>query len=140
MTTVQPTDFELEILQELWARGPLTVREVHDVLTKRRQLVYTSVLKAMQLMHEKGIAHRDDSQRSHIYSAAVEEGAIKQGIVNSLVDQVFGGSAAGLAMHALSTRPASAEEIRKLQDLLEDMEASNNAPTGKSKPAGKKKG
>lgn len=123
MAVPQPTDFELEILQELWARGPLTVRDVHDVLSKRRQLVYTSVLKAMQVMHEKGLAKRDDSQRSHVYSAGVREDEVKSDIVENLVDQVFGGSAAGLAIHALVARTPSSEEIHKLQDLLVEMEA-----------------
>jgi predicted transcriptional regulator len=138
MSVPQPTDFELEILQELWARGPLTVRHVHDVLSARRQLVYTSVLKAMQLMHEKGLLLRDDSQRSHVYHAAVEEHAIKKGIVGNLVDQVFGGSAAGLAMHALSTRPASSEEIRKIQDLLVELEAQHQEASPKRPEKGKK--
>lgn len=127
MTAPQPTDFELEILQELWARGPLTVREVHDTLSKRRQLVYTSVLKALQLMFEKKLVLRDESQRSHVYEAAVEEDSVKSSIVGDLMDQVFGGSAAGLAMHALSTRPASSEDIKKIQVLLETLESQQDA-------------
>lgn len=123
MSRPVPTDFELEILQELWARGPQTVRQVHESLIQRRAMVYTSVLKAMQLMHEKGLVRRDDSQRAHIYEAAVAEEATKNGIVGNLMDQVFGGSAAELAMHALASRPASSEEIRMIQDLLEELES-----------------
>lgn len=139
MTIPPPTDFELEILQELWARGPLTVREVHDTLSKRRQLVYTSVLKAMQLMFEKGLATRDEAQRSHVYAPAVKEHEVKSRIVGNLADQVFGGSAAGLAMHALSTRPASSEEIRMIQDLLENLEAQQAPAPEKTKTRSDKK-
>lgn len=136
MALPQPTDFELEILQELWARGPLTVRQLHDTLSTRRKMVYTSVLKAMQLMHEKGLLHRDDSQRSHVYAAAVGESATKSTIVEGLVDRVFGGSGAGLAMHALSTRPASSEELRKIQDLLSELETKQS----EAPKAGRKRG
>ena len=135
----KPTDFELEILQEIWANGPLAVRDVHTALSKRRQLVYTSVLKAMQLMHEKGLLARDESQRSHIYHALVKEQEIKSGIVGSIADQVFGGSAAELAMHALSSRPASSEEIRKIQHLLEELDQRLTEESKPTKP-GKKKG
>jgi BlaI family penicillinase repressor len=118
----KPTDFELEILQELWRNGPSTVRTVHEVLSKRRSLVYTTVLKAMQVMHEKGILNRDDSSRSHIYSPAIEEDATKSRLLDSVVNQVFGGSAAEMAMHALSKGRTSSEELKKLQELLDTIE------------------
>lgn len=122
MTAPQPTDFELEILQELWAKGPQTVRQVHDVLSKRRQLVYTTVLKAMQVMHEKGLLKRDDSERAHVYVPAVDEQKVKRSIVMGVIDQVFGGSAAGLAMHALNARPTSSDELAQIQSLLGELE------------------
>jgi len=122
VTPPKPTDFELEILQELWRNGPSTVRTVHEVLSKRRSLVYTTVLKAMQVMHEKGILNRDDSSRSHIYSPAIEEEATKSRLLDSVVNQVFGGSAAEMAMHALSKGRTSSEELKKLQELLDTIE------------------
>lgn len=137
MTPPQPTDFELEILQELWAKGPQTVRQVHETLSKRRQLVYTSVLKAMQVMHEKGLLRRDDSNRAHVYGAAVEELKVKRNIVMGVINQVFGGSAATLAMHALSAKPASSDELAKIQDLLGELEDGNKpAPKEKARKAG----
>lgn len=122
VTPPKPTDFELEILQEIWRNGPSTVRTVHEVLSKRRSLVYTTVLKAMQVMHEKGILNRDDSSRSHIYSSAIEEEATKSRLLDSVVNQVFGGSAAEMAMHALSKGRTSSEELKKLQELLDTIE------------------
>ena len=132
MKPPQPTDFELEILQELWAKGPLTVRVVHDTLSKRRQLVYTTVLKAMQVMHEKGLLKRDDSARAHVYVAAVEELKVKRNIVMNVIDQVFRGSAAGLAMHALNARPTSSDELAQIQSLLGELE-SGHKPAVKEK-------
>lgn len=127
MTPPQPTDFELEILQELWAKGPQTVRQVHETLSKRRQLVYTTVLKAMQVMHEKGILKRDDSARAHVYVPAVEEMKVKRNIVMGVINQVFGGSAAGLAMHALNAKPASSDELANIQNLLGELEDAQKA-------------
>jgi len=118
----KPTEFELEILQELWREDERTVRQVWETIAVRRPMVYTSVLKAMQVMHEKGLVRRDESQRSHLYSAAVREQDVKKNLVGNVVDQVFGGSAADLAMHALTNRPVSDDELRKISDLLDTME------------------
>jgi predicted transcriptional regulator len=135
----QPTDFELEILQELWSRGPLTVRDVHSTLNARRKMVYTTVLKAMQVMNDKGLVTRDDSARSHVYAAAIDEQSTKLGIVTGIIDQVFGGSAAGLAMHALAARPASSDELRKVQDLLDQLEGEQHDSAPPAKPSAKSK-
>ena len=126
----RPTEFELEILQELWRKGPLTVRQVYDVLNAQRSMVYTTVLKAMQVMFEKGIVTRDDSQRSHIYASNIAEEDVKSRVVKKIVDQVFNGSAADLAMHALETRSASQDEIRKIKVLLEELEANPGVQPG----------
>lgn len=141
MPNRQPTDFEIEILQELWGKGPQTVRQVYETLSARRSLVYTSVLKAMQLMHEKGLVRRDESERSHVYEAAVDEQETKLGIVSNIIEQVFGGSAAGLAMHALNAKPSSSDDIQKIQEMLDSLEAVDEQPAPqKKKPKGGRSG
>ncbi len=119
--TPRPTDGELAILEVLWRRGPSTVREVHDELAG--DTAYTTALKMMQIMADKGLATRDTSQRSHVYTAALDQAKTQQWLARDLVDRAFGGSAAQLAMHALSAKSASSEEraeIRRLLDALED--------------------
>ncbi|MGQ0642301.1 MAG: BlaI/MecI/CopY family transcriptional regulator [Gemmatimonadaceae bacterium] len=118
-----PTPGELEILRVLWRRGPSTVREVHETLDKTRgarAVGYTTVLKLMQIMAEKGLARRDKSSRTHVYSAAAAENATKQRLVSDLVDRAFEGSALGLVMHALATRPASSQELEQIRTLLRE--------------------
>ena len=114
-----PTNAELEILHVLWKRGPSTVRDVHDVLLAERDIGYTTVLKTMQLMFEKRLVMRDDSERSHVYEAAVAERSVKRRLVADLLDRAFDGSAAGLMMHALSEKRASKEELAKIRELLD---------------------
>jgi len=126
MTSVRPTEAELEILQVLWSRGASTVREVHDQLTQRKPVVYTTVLKALQVMHEKGLVYRDDDQRSHVYVAAAKEENVKKTAVENVIDRVFGGSGADVAMHALSAKPASSEDIRRIRSLLDEIEERDN--------------
>ncbi len=126
----RPTDFEFEILQELWSAGPLTVRQVHDKLNSRRPLVYTTVLKAMQIMNEKGLVTRDDSERAHLYRAAAEEGAVKNRMLERMIDTAFAGSAVELAMRALSVRRASDDEIRRIKELLGQMDDTEDGPRG----------
>ena len=113
-----PTNSELEILNVLWKRGPLTVRDVHEALEKR-DVGYTTTLKLMQLMAEKGLVTRDESARSHIYAAAVQEKKIKKHIVSEMMERVFDGSAASLVMQALSSHKASKEEIEQIRELLD---------------------
>lgn len=118
----RPTDAELAILRVLWRRGPSTVKQVHEELSRRSSSVYTTTLKILQIMTEKGLVTRDESQRAHLYTARLPEEETQSQIVGDLLDRVFEGSAGRLVMRALSARPASAgelEEIRKLLDRLE---------------------
>jgi predicted transcriptional regulator len=116
-----PTNAELEILQVLWSAGPRTVREVHKRIRRRRDVGYTTVLKLLQIMAEKGLVTRDESARSHVYGAAVREQAVKKHLVRDLTDRVFDGSAARLVMQALAAKPASAEELREIRALLDKL-------------------
>ena len=112
-----PTNAELELLQVLWRNGPQTVREVHEAVRGGRDIGYTTVLKTLQVMAEKGLVTRDESERSHVYEAAVPESAVKRRLVADLLDRAFDGSAAGLVMQALSATRAAPEEIRQIRDL-----------------------
>jgi len=116
-----PTDAELEILTILWARGPSTVREVHDELSKGKAIGYTSVLKVMQIMHEKGYVARNTSARSHVYHAIVGRERTQTALVDHLLERAFGGSASQLVQRALSGRRASPEEIAQIRALLDEL-------------------
>ena len=118
----RPTDAELGILLVLWQRGPSTVREVYEQLSQERPIVYTTILKIMQNMTEKGLLIRDESARAHVYRAAQSEEAAQKRLVGDLLDRVFGGSAQKLVMRALSARKASAEERAEIRKLLDEME------------------
>jgi len=115
-----PSNAELEILHVLWRNGPATVREVHDALSRERDLGYTTVLKTMQVMASKKLVTRDESERSHVYTATVEEKSVKRRLVTDLLDKAFEGSAAGLVMHALSGKRASRKEIEEIRKLLDE--------------------
>ncbi|HWA59542.1 MAG TPA: BlaI/MecI/CopY family transcriptional regulator [Gemmatimonadales bacterium] len=117
-----PTPAELQLLRILWSRGPSTVREVHDALAAGTETGYTTTLKLMQNLHAKHLVKRDDSHRQHVYTAAVKEGDTLQGVVRGLIDRAFEGSAAALAMHALEAKPASAEELADLKELIRRLE------------------
>lgn len=116
----RPTDAELAILRVLWDGGARTVREVHETLQDGSG--YTTVLKTMQIMTEKGLVTRDESQRAHIYSARLPRESTQQQLVTDLVDRVFGGSPARLALQALSTKKTSPEELAELRQLLDSLE------------------
>jgi predicted transcriptional regulator len=116
----RPTDSELGILRVLWARGPSTVREVHEALQDGSG--YTTVLKLMQIMTEKGLVVRDESQRAHVYSARATQEKTQRQLVTDLVDRAFGGSPAQLAMQALSSKKTSPEELAELRRLLDTLE------------------
>lgn len=118
----QPTDAELLILNVLWRRGPSTVRQVHEELAPERDAGYTTTLKLLQIMHEKGIVRRDTSERSHVYEAACGEAATKRGVVGDLLDRVFEGSARQLVMQALEAGKVSADELRQIRRLIERKE------------------
>lgn len=118
----RPTDAELEILKVLWRRGPSTVREVFDSLSESKQTGYTTVLKFMQIMAEKGLVRRDETERAHRYEAALAEEETQRQLVGDLLRRAFDGSAKRLVMQALSAERASTgelEEIRRLLDRLE---------------------
>lgn len=114
-----PTNSELEILNVLWKRGPSTVRDVHEELGAKRDVGYTTILKLMQLMAEKGLVRRNESARSHVYAAAVQEKRVKRHLVSDLMDRVFDGSAASMVMQALSSQKATPEELEQIRALLD---------------------
>ena len=123
----QPTRAELDILRVLWKQGPCTVRQVHEVLreTQEKDTGYTTVLKLLQNMTEKGLVHRDESERTHVYEAAISEKKTQRDLLRDLMDRAFDGSAASLVIQALSMKRATAEEmaeIRKLLDAKDDNE------------------
>jgi len=106
----------------LWSRGPCTVRDVHEELDKRRRTGYTTVLKLMQIMAEKGLVTRDEQNRAHIYSASVPQTETQRGLVDDLVEKAFGGSAYKLALHALGAKKSSPEELAEIRSLLDSLE------------------
>ena len=118
----RPTDAELEILTVLWSRGPSSVREVHEVVNLRKPTQYSTVLKFMQIMTEKGLLRRDERQRAHIYEAAQPQQRTQQQLAGDLLQRAFGGSASNLMMGALSARKTSKEELSELRRLLDDFE------------------
>src|SRR6476646_8451520 len=115
----KPTDAELAILRILWERGPSTVRQVHEALARDRQAAYTTALKLLQIMIEKGIVERDESDRTHIYRARLSEETTQRQLVRDLLDRAFGGSAGKLVMQALATRRASPEELRDIRKAID---------------------
>ena len=116
------TDAELDILNVLWHKGASTVRDVHDAMTRLRNIRYTTTLKTLQVMTGKGLVSRDDSKRAHVYSAVVGREETQALLVGRLVDKVFGGSAVELVAGALSAKQASAEDLAKIRRLLDDAE------------------
>ena len=117
----RPTAGELEILRALWRLGPSTVRDVHEALRERR-VGYTTVLKLLQIMTEKGLVKRDESQRAHVYEARVPQEQTETQLVRDLVDRAFGGSPGRLVMQALSSRKATPEERDRIRKLLDELE------------------
>ena len=120
--TKKPTVSELEILRILWARGPSTVREVHEALSKKKRMGYTSVLKLMQIMFDKGSVRRNEDQRAHVYEANHAAEKTKRQLAGDVLQRVFDGSASQLMMHALAGRKGSREEADELRRLLEEYE------------------
>ncbi|HYK35778.1 BlaI/MecI/CopY family transcriptional regulator [Alloacidobacterium sp.] len=115
----KPTEAELELLRVLWEKGPATVRELHDAINVQRSVVYTSVLKILQIMTEKGLVEREESGKAHIYRAAASQEQTQNQLLRDLSERLFSGSAAQLAMHALAMQPASAEELEEIRTLIE---------------------
>ena len=118
--TPRPTDAELALLRVLWQRGPSTVRQVHDVVSAERPSGYTTVLKVLQIMTEKGLVARDERARTHVYQAALSAGETQRQLVGDLVDRAFGGSPAALVMQALAARRASPAEVAEIKRLLDE--------------------
>jgi BlaI family penicillinase repressor len=122
MALPRPTDAELEILTVLWSRGGATVREVHDTLLAHKSAQYTTVLKLLQIMTEKGLVERDETQRAHVYKPAMPREWTQQQLAGDLLERAFAGSAAGLVMGALAARKASKKELAEIRKLLAEHE------------------
>ena len=118
---IKPTQSELEILQILWTKGLATVREVHEELAKTKNAGYTTTLKLMQIMNEKGLVKRDDSMRTHIYQASVNKEKTQKHLLSKMIDSLFGGSTTQLVLQALGENKASPEELDKIQELLNNL-------------------
>src|ERR1700752_1527052 len=118
----KPTASELEILRVLWTRGPSTVREVHDALSEKKSLGYTTVLQLLQIMTPKGTVRRNETQRAHVYEAGMPAEQTKRQLAGDMLQRVFEGSASQLMMHALAGSKSSPEEIEELRRLLDEYE------------------
>jgi predicted transcriptional regulator len=114
----KPTDAELAVLRVLWARGPSTVREVHDEMADTRGVGYTTTLKTLQVMTEKGLTERDDLRGQHVYRPRLAEEETQRRLLLDLLDRAFGGSTAKLVVQALASRRATPEELREIRRLL----------------------
>ena len=114
----RPTEAELQILRVLWERGPSTVRQVHEALAAR-ETGYTTTLKLMQIMADKGLVTRDESSRTHIYAPLASQESTQRQLVTDLVTRAFGGSAAELVLRALSSHTASDDELAEIQKLID---------------------
>jgi len=119
----RPTDAELGILRVLWQRGPSTVREVQEALNQDKPTGYTTVLKTLQIMTEKGLVRRNEQQRAHVYEAELAQQQTQRQLVSDLLNRVFDGSASNLLMHALATKKVtSQEELSQIRDILDEFE------------------
>ena len=126
---IRPTDGELEVLQIIWRNGPSTVREVNDLLNndQDKSIGYTTTLKIMQIMFEKGLLQRDDSQRTHIYSSAVREGKVQSALLDRFLNAAYKGSASKLALQLLGNHKTTPDELAAIKALIDQLE--------KNKPA-----
>lgn len=122
----KPTESELEILQIVWQKKSVTVREVNDQLNHEREVGYTTTLKLMQIMHEKGLLSRDETARTHVYKPAVTEAETQALLLNKFVDATYRGSALKLVMQALGTTTVSADDLGQLKQLITDLENKKN--------------
>ena len=120
---IKPTESELEILQILWQKKSCTVREVHEILEKTKPVGYTSTLKLMQIMHEKGLVDRDTSARTHIYTPLLNQEKAQKQLVKKMVENVFNGSAASLVMQALGNHKTNPEEIEEIKNFLDQLKS-----------------
>jgi BlaI family penicillinase repressor len=139
--TPRPTDAELEILTVLWSRGPSTVRSVHEVIAQRRGAQYTTVLKMLQIMDEKGLVKRDESERAHVYRASQPKETTQRQLAGDLLHRAFDNSAKSLLLGALSSQKTSKQELDELRAMLDEYESakSADAKTGEARKAGEAK-
>jgi len=124
MTTpknIKPTESELEILRVLWDKGKATVREVHEILSAHKDAGYTTTLKLLQIMFEKGLVKRDDSSKTHIYQANVSKEITQQQFMGKMIHSLFSGSSSQLVMQALGNHQHSKEELEEIQQLLDNL-------------------
>ncbi len=119
----KPTDGELEILQILWKQGPSTVKTVNEILAHHKEVGYTTTLKMLQIMFEKGLCFREAEGKLHIYKAAIKENQVKKNYLRDMIDQVFDGSPMEMVMQTLGNYKATSEEINDLKKLLKDLES-----------------
>src|SRR5690606_6783550 len=118
----EPTDGELEILQLIWKHGPMTVRQIHDHLSREKQTGYTTTLKMMQIMADKGSLGRKIKGRGHLYHALVSEKRTTQNRLDAFLDATFGGSASRLVMQLLGSKNTSEEELARIREILDEYE------------------
>ncbi|HXR81367.1 MAG TPA: BlaI/MecI/CopY family transcriptional regulator [Saprospiraceae bacterium] len=128
---IRPTESELEILQILWKKGPSTVREINDLLSndQDKSIGYTTTLKFMQIMYEKGLLKRDDSQRTHVYTAAVREGKIQSALLDRFLNAAYKGSASKLALQLLGNHETTPDELAAIKALIDQLEKEKNKPS-----------
>jgi BlaI family transcriptional regulator, penicillinase repressor len=119
---IKPTESELEILQVIWEKGQCSVRDVHDVLEKTKDAGYTTTLKLMQIMHDKGLVERDTSAKTHLYKAVITREQAQNTAVNKILSTVFNGSSSQLIMQVLSKQQSSKEELDMIKDYLNQLE------------------
>jgi predicted transcriptional regulator len=119
----RPTDAELEILAVLWSRGPSTVRDVHETIAKRKPAQYTTVLKLLQIMTGKGLVHRDEKDRAHIYHSSRPREWTQRQLAGDLLQRAFNGSAKSLVLGALAARKTSKQELAEIRELLDQYDA-----------------
>jgi len=118
---IKPTESELEILQVLWEKNQASVREVHEELLKTKESGYTTTLKLMQIMHEKGLVKRDDSFKTHIYQATISREKTQKHLVGKMINSLFNGSPTVLVLQALGNHRASPAELEEIQQLLNNL-------------------
>ncbi|MDZ7764721.1 MAG: BlaI/MecI/CopY family transcriptional regulator [Melioribacteraceae bacterium] len=119
---IKPTESELEILQILWEEETATVKEINDIINKRKPIGYTTTLKTIQIMFEKGLVKREKVGRSHTYSAAIKKEETQQALIDKILDSAFGGSASNLVMQALGNKKTSKQELEEIKKMIEKLE------------------
>lgn len=130
MNRPTPTKSELKLLQLLWMHGPATVRDIHNLITEESGVSYTTVLKQLQIMHEKGLVRRETSSRAHWYTASVEREATCRSMLDDFMQRVYQGSASEMVIQALGmSRPASREELEEIQKLIDSMKEKPSRPS-----------